>query len=337
MQTVLLKKTIALTTLFILLGGQSVSAKKMYRWVDSNGNTFYSDQIPPNQAKHRRESLNKNARVIEVVEKEKTKAQHALEKRLVLLRKQQELIIKKQKAQDKVLLSTFRTIADIKLTLRGKMLAMDSKRNAIQSNLKRLQGQLQEQQKKAAQYERDDKKVPGYLVKKISSSKGQIEITYVEISNQFEKKKVIGEKFESDIRRFNFLTQSNVESKDLSQKTAENKAEKELGLFLCDSKIQCDNAWESARKFVNTYSTTPLDIETDKLILGQEPYTDSDLSLSISKMSVNNNKQQLFLDIRCRQSSVGLELCRGSKAKNIRRSFQHYIESTLGKQTVSSD
>ena len=104
-------------TLVLGLISQSVFAKKMYRWVDDNGNTFYSDQIPPDQVKHRRESLNENARVVDVLEKEKTKSQRELEKRLLILRRQQEEIIKKQKSHDKVLLSTFRNLHDMNVTL----------------------------------------------------------------------------------------------------------------------------------------------------------------------------------------------------------------------------
>jgi hypothetical protein len=101
---------VVITALILMLGAQSVLAKKMYRWVDEQGNVRYSDQVPPDQIKHRRESLSESARVLEVVEKEKTKAQRELEKRLLVLRKQQDEIIAKQKSHDKVLLSTFRTV-----------------------------------------------------------------------------------------------------------------------------------------------------------------------------------------------------------------------------------
>lgn len=323
-----IKYSILMTLVFGLMS-HSVFAKKMYRWVDDNGNTFYSDQVPPDQVKHRRESLNENARVVGVLEKEKTKAQREMEKRLLVLRKQQEQIIKKQKSHDKVLLSTFRNLHDMNVTLKGKILALDGQRKVVQGNVERLVQQVQQQQKKAAQFELDGRKVPQKLLTEISASKKQIEQAYIEIAHQFEKKKIEVQKFEADIARFKFLTQSTTESQVLSRKTAEKAAENELGLYICESAEQCEKAWEAAEHFVLVYSSTGIEIKTARLIMSQEPYKDADLSLSVSKMDTDENKQQLFLDIRCRKSSLGDELCRGPKAKKVRKSFNSYIKDAL--------
>jgi len=320
-----------------MLGEQSALAKNMYRWVDEQGNVRYSDQVPPDQIKHRRESLNDNARVLETVEKEKTKAQRELEKRLLILRKQQDDIITKQKSHDKVLQSTFRTVDDMELAFKGKMLALDGQRTMFQGNLKRLEQQLLQQQQKAAQYERDGRKVPPEILAKIVDFKEQISQSYIDLSKQFEKKKKVGAQFEADIARFAFLTQSDAESKVLSRKTAENKAENELGLFICETDVQCDKAWLAAKQFVYSHSTTDLDIETGALIMSMTPYRDTDLSLSVSKMDVGKNKKQIFLDIRCRNSSFGAELCRGEKAKKIRYSFSGYIKSALTLEKKTTD
>lgn len=330
MYTVFSKSYIFITFLLLLLGGQSVFAKKMYRWIDDQGNIRYSDQYSPDQAKHRRESLDDKAKVVAVTEKEQTKAQRELKKRFKRLQKQQEEIIKKQKSHDKVLRSTFRNIDDIKMALNGKMLALDGQRNVVLGNKERLEKQLQQQQKKAAQYERDGRKVPKKILSEISRSKELIALTDAEISRHIEKKERIRAEFEADIARFSFLTQSDLENKDLSRKAAENKAENELGLYICETIALCDEAWLAARKFVSIYSTTGLEIETDKLIMSLTPFKDTDMSLSVSKMDMDNDKKQIFLDIRCRKSSMGAELCQGEKAKKVRQSFSGYIKSMLG-------
>ena len=105
------------------------------------------------------------------------------------------------------------------------------------------------------------------------------------------------------------------------------KAAVELGLYLCGSPAQCEKAWESAHQFVRTFSTRPTDINNEKLLMTAEPAADSDLSLSVSKIDMGNNQQQLFLDIRCRQSSLGMELCASDKVRDIRTSFRTYIEN----------
>jgi len=331
MQTLFSKKNIVLATLVIALLAQAgfVQAKKMFRWVDDNGNVFYSDQVPPTEVKHRRESLNKNARVLDVVEKEKTKEQRELANRLRLLKRQQQAIIDKQRAHDKVLLSTFRNVEDMLLALKGQMLSLDGKRKVVRNNLNRLEQQLLQKQKKAAQYEREGRRVPVKLLTDIDAGKQQIENTYVEISTQFQKKKKIRENFERDVRRFTFLVESRQGDSDTEYLASNNKAANELGLFVCETIEQCHRAWVSAKEFVRIHSTVELDIETDTLIMSQTPYTDTDISLSVSKMNEDNGSQQLFLDIRCLKSSLGDKLCRGPEVNNIRFSFNEFIASTL--------
>jgi hypothetical protein len=321
---------LCLFSLIVLISTQTVLAqKKMFRWTDENDNVFFSDQVPPDQVQHKRDSLNENARVLDTLEKQKTKEQQALAKRLAKLRKQQEKIIQKHKSHDKVLLSTFRTIEDMKLSLKAKTLTLDSQRRVIKSNLERIEKQLQQQQKRAAQYERDGKKVPAKILTDIEANKLQLEQAFIEVSRQFDKKKQIRESFEADITRFLFLTQSSTGSNERSHKTAEIKAANELGLFVCESNEQCNAAWEAAKIFVKDNSITALDIETDKLIMSLPPMADDQLSLSISKLKMKTNRQQLFLDIRCYKSSLGEDLCRGEKAKKIRHSFSDYIKSAL--------
>lgn len=311
------------------MSAQSASTKKMYRWVDENNNTRFSDQFPPDQIGHRRETLNKNARVINVIEKERTKAQQGLEKRLEKLRQQQKEILVEQKVKDRVLLSTFRSLSDLELALKRKMMSLDSQRRVIQGNLNRLEKQLKRQQKSAAQFERDGKKTPKATEDNLTSSKKQIDLALIEISKQFEKKRIIRQKFETDIVRFTFLTQSKLSSHDLTRKTAEIKAERELGVYICETRKKCDKAWVYAKQFVHTYSTTGLYVESDRLIMSKEPSSEKDLSLSASKKNVTHTKQQLFLDIRCHISSLGKELCGGPEAKKIRYSFSAYIKSGL--------
>jgi len=327
-----LKKISVIAFLLLIIFGagvQSAFAKQIYRWVDENGNVLFSDQIPPQHAKHRRESLNQNARVIEVVDKQKTKAQRDLEKRLARLRKQQEEIIRKQKIRDKVLLTTFRSTDDMESALKGKMLTLDGQRKVMRSNLFRLEKQRKQQQQRAAQHERDGRKTPEKLLEDIVASKDQITRMSDEVAKQDEKKKRVRKKLESEIARYVFLTQSRAKYKDLSRESAQSKAEVELGLYFCATIKICDKAWLHAKEFVYTYSATEFYIESDQLIMSQEPEKRKDYSLSVSRQKGKDNKQQLFLDIRCHHSSVGRDLCQGEEIRRIRHLFSDFIKAKL--------
>ncbi|WP_263458717.1 DUF4124 domain-containing protein [Bathymodiolus japonicus methanotrophic gill symbiont] len=80
----------------------SAAHAKMYRWVDKQGNVYYSDQVPPSQSKLERKVLSDTGRVIETIRAAKTQEEIDLEKRLAILRAEQEKIIAKQKSTDNI-------------------------------------------------------------------------------------------------------------------------------------------------------------------------------------------------------------------------------------------
>jgi len=310
----------------------SLVAAKMYRWVDSNGNIYYSDKVPPQQSKLERKVLNKRGRVIGTVDAAKTDEQFALEKRLELLRQEQEKIIAKQKFNDKVLLSTFRNIDDLRLTLDGKLNSVNAHKRMQESALERLNDNLASARSRAAQEERKGKRVPVAILKLISDTEGEINATYGQIAKIVGQYKEIQRKFDKDIERFIFLTQgSRTDTQTLIDETAETQAANVLGLFNCFDRKICDHAWEIARQFVILHSTTKINFNTETLIMGSDPQVGSDLSLSVSKSKRANDKISIFLDIRCHNSTLGTELCESERVNRIRQSFMPYIESKLPK------
>ena len=308
---------------------QQVFAKNLLRWEDNQGNIFYSDKITPGHVDHRRETLNENARIVEVLEAKKTKAQRELEARLAVLRKEQEKIIAKQRTQDKVLLSTYRSIEDIDLALKNKLGIIDSQQKVAKGNLNRLEKQLTAQHKKAAGYERDGKPAPKKLVDSIKSTENQIQLSYSEISKFIKHKREITKAFETNKKRFTFLTGTDTNTDQVIAKSASVKAADKLGLFSCQSQAQCTKAWSIARQFIKDFSTISIDFDSEALIMSGRPFSDKDLSLSISKMRRKNKAPDIFLDIRCRESSLGKELCKSHKALYIRASFRPYIVGAL--------
>jgi hypothetical protein len=310
---------------------QPAIAKQLYRWINEHGETVFSDQVPPEDSRYRRESLNEKGRVVEITEQAKTKEQLATENRLNELKKAQEKVIAQQAANDKVLLSTFRNLQDMQASLNAKMQSLDTQQNVAQGNLKRVEIQLETQQKKAAELERNGKKVPATLLNEIKQTELQIKAAYAEINSHIAKKGKAKAEFEADIERFKFLTHRNADSSITSDKTTDNQAVDQIGLYTCETEALCAKAWTSAHDFFKAHSTTPIDTDTDKLILGRAPVNDSDLSLSISKIMDEHKKQQLFLDTRCRESSLGTELCASQKVRDIRSAFKLFIEEAVGK------
>lgn len=315
-----------------LIAYQASAHARMYRWVAEDGRIFYSDNVPPKDSKKERKILNHFGRVISTTPAAKTKEQFALEKRLKILRYEQDRIISKQKSNDKVLLSTFRNIDDLRDTLEDKLLAVEAQGRVHQRTLDNLQDNLARTRKKAAQVERTGSKVSTMLLGNIGSIVEKINIVKRDILDIQDKAGSIQSSFDKDIKRFLFLTKgsdNNQHAQALSDKTAEMKAANTLGLYNCQNNESCRKAWDIAKEFVTNYSTTSINFNTDALIMANDPKLASDLSLSASKAKRKNDKVSIFLDIRCHNSTLGTELCQSSDVKKLRQSFRPYIEGGL--------
>jgi hypothetical protein len=321
--------------LFSLLSSQLVSAKQIYRWVGEDGEVYFSDQIRPKDAKHSRASLSKTGRVLEITEEAKTKEQQEQDKRLEELRKEADELIAHQKIYDKALLSTYNSKEEMLLAIHAKTEMLNKQKNIIEGNLSRFTEQLAKQQKEASNFEQIKQPVPESLSDELALIHHRIEYTNEALSKQIEKQAQIKKIDESDVARFLFLTQS---SNDLLPKVRIPSIQEanELGLFYCENDHECKKAWEIGGVFVKTHSTTATDIYNEKLIMNRPPPKDSDISLSLSKLAVNDDDYQLFLDIRCRDSLLGNELCASKKVENIRSSFRAYVNDVLSRDALSS-
>jgi hypothetical protein len=72
------------------------------------------------------------------------------------------------------------------------------------------------------------------------------------------------------------------------------KVADEIGLYACETDALCTKAWTSAHDFIKAHATTPIDTDTDKLIMGRAPTTDNDLTLSVSKIEDENKNISFF-------------------------------------------
>ena len=330
-----LRWLLILSSLSFILGSAPVEAKKVYRWLDEQGDTYFSDQVPPEQIQHSRATLSQTWRVLEVTEPAQSKEQIEQEKRLQELRTQQEKLIASQKIHDKALLSSYHSKEDMLLAIQAKMSIFDKQKDVIEGSIDRLTEQLNNQRQAIQSHESAAQPVPKALVDEVQLSQTRLEQAQTTLRSHLEKQEKTKKVDEADVARFLFLTQT---TKDLPSraKIPSIKEANELGLFYCENDFQCNKAWEIGRNFVNFYSTTEADVYNDKLIMNRPPPKDTDISLSLSKLAINEDDYQIFLDIRCRPSLMGELLCASPKIKAIRSSFRSYINDALSRTALNS-
>jgi hypothetical protein len=300
---------------------------KVYKLIDDAGKTSFSDTVSPEKTKYRRETLTKEGMVVDVTEKEKTQEQQERENRLNLLRKKQDKLIDNQKAHDDALLRTYHSKEDMLAELKEKTQIIEAQRKLIESEIVQEQERLDTKQKSAATFERNAQPIPANLIAEIKTIQDEIVQTKKSIGENLEQQKKLADEYDINIKRFLVLTQS--DGSTHKNQVASIEEANALGLFSCENDFQCKKAWEIAVLFVNTHSSTAPDINTDKLVMHAKPTKDEDFSLSIAKISSKDDEDQLFLDIHCRDSSLGKELCASQKVQDLRASFRPYVNERL--------
>lgn len=183
----------------------SASVGKLYKWVDEDGQIRYGDHIPAQYADKSNERLSKHGFVVNTTDAAKTVEQLAEDERLAEIADQQEQARLDSALRDRVLLDTFMNEEAMILTRGGKIEAIEANIRLTNARIEKLKQKLAELNRRAADMERSGKPVPSHLTKQINEARGQIEHNLAYIKNRQQDKKIIGEQFEADIRRFREL------------------------------------------------------------------------------------------------------------------------------------
>jgi hypothetical protein len=251
------------------------------------------------------------------------------EKRMTILKRYIEIILARQKFYDTALLNTYHTKTDLMIALKKKYETFKSKIQIMEGNLTQLKQRLEAKQNDAETINRNSAKVPVKLQNDIKSAQKLIQEQQNAISAQKEKQELTRKADQSDIARFLFLSKSLSNDWGRHAKIIEAN---ELGLYYCQNDFNCNYAWKIGHEFVNYYSTTPKNVFNEELIMSRPPVTDTEISLSLSRIPLNEQDSQLFLDIQCRESSAGEALCASQKIKDIRTAFSHFVNDTLSER-----
>ncbi|HYE35095.1 DUF4124 domain-containing protein [Methylocaldum sp.] len=323
-----------LIALAVTVYGPSVVAET-YRWVDEHGAVHYSDQLPPDQAKHRRSKLNTQGREVEVLEGAKSPEQIERENRLKQLRLEQERILAEQRDRDLSLLRTYRNEEEMNLALQGKLNTLDSLIKITEANKQRQQELLSGHEKRAADIERKGQAIAKNLHDMIETTRRQIASYDGKIKRIEAEKVTISESFAKDIARFKSIK---AQHQDLgghqirqeSLSLADNPGTEGIiiSAVACAVGAVCDKAWSLARAYLLDHTSTSLSIDNDKILQTASPRNDRDFAMTVTRIA-GKTEDILFLDIRCRPSTVGEELCSSPQIHKIRAGFKPYIEAGL--------
>jgi chromosome segregation ATPase len=191
--------------LLVLLASGNAFGERMYKWVDANGEVHYSNQLPPEASRQKREVLDKQGRTVKVYQAPLTPEEKTEQDRLAKLEARKIELAKKRANYDRSLLASFSRKEDIYKARDAKISAVESLISMVKSRIDSMQQRLQGLTEEAADLERSGKKLSRSLLTRMANLR-----TMIERNEQFieEKKREIEDirlRYENDIRRYTEL------------------------------------------------------------------------------------------------------------------------------------
>jgi len=188
--------------LFLSLGMTTQAESSMYRYSDEKGQLVISNTIPQQATKRGYDILNSNGRVMETIPPAPTEAE--IVAREEEKQRQKELTLQREK--DARLLRRFSHPDQAIKAMHRKLVELQGLIQLKRGNISVISSQLDSEQSRAADMERNGQKIPDATLDKIYRLESQIRDIEREISGQAQEIDSLKQAFEKDIKRLEKVT-----------------------------------------------------------------------------------------------------------------------------------
>lgn len=189
----------------LLLVSPASMAGSIKCWINKDGVRECGYIVPPEYSQQRIEIMNERGIVIDVKEAAKTKEQLAEEERLAKLKQQELRRQAKARLRDTILLNTFTTERDLKISYDDKIAVVMGHIDISNTGTRTLNENLKDAQRRAANHERAGEKIPENLIKDIESTQRQLKDNGEFVARKMSEINALNQQYEADLKRFREL------------------------------------------------------------------------------------------------------------------------------------
>ena len=183
----------------------SPATAKLYKWVDEDGNVFYSDQIPPDQSTKRHQLLDDRGIVRKNVRRAKTPEEIAEERRQKELQAERDRVAREQAVRDQILLETFPSERDLILARDDRLASVDSAIALATKTLAELRERYDKLDSRMKGLQAERQPIPGNLAIDHRQMSNQVDAHTKALESRKEERENIVAQFEADLLRYREL------------------------------------------------------------------------------------------------------------------------------------
>lgn len=174
-------------------------------WVNKDGVKECGDKVPPEYAQEGHKELSERGFVVDEKERAKSEEELEEERRQEALKAEEERLAAERERRDQILLQTFSSVSDLEKARDDKLLALESTISIIETRNEKIQADLDNRIKKAADEERAQGKPSDDLLKDIEDLRRQITNNNQHIAEKRSEQEELKETYARDIERFKEL------------------------------------------------------------------------------------------------------------------------------------
>lgn len=201
-----MRNSLLLICALLLVTGSAVAeAGKVYKWVDKDGNTHYTNTPPPEASQQERTVLDEHGNVTDTLSAPKTAEEIEAERQKIAEQAETDRLAKEQAAKDNMLLQTYSTAEEMEMARDGRLAALEAQVKVVSGTISSLETQLAEQERQAATVRDGGKPVPAHLQAAMEKTRKELLQNQKFLMAREEEQEQIRQKFAADIARFKEL------------------------------------------------------------------------------------------------------------------------------------
>lgn len=177
----------------------------IHKWVDENGETHYSDTVPPQIVNKATSELSRSGKVIRQTPAALTPEQRRIEAEAEAKERAEERRSQEQKRRDRALLDSYTSENDIDIARDRNLLATQALIDSTAVRAKSIKGRLDALEAQADHISGKGKPIPDDLADAIEAAKGEIKHLRDSIVRYKLDMGAIRERFERDKERYREL------------------------------------------------------------------------------------------------------------------------------------
>ena len=191
----------------VLLAGSAMAADELYRYRNAQGTVVIDDHVPPQFIKNGYDVLNSLGQVTEVVPRQLTEDEIKNLSSDEARKRKEEQEKEQQRLRDESLLLRYSDVRDIEAARERSIRELKIRLSIIRGNVLATKSQVERQQAKAADIERNGYTVPESLLENIVELKQEIELAEIAIAQREEEIEKVKADYQRDIDRFSYLVE----------------------------------------------------------------------------------------------------------------------------------